>query len=372
MYQRGRLERAVCPALTARGEMAVRDGPELVIRELREPIECGCRVGQKISCFLMATPSPRSREVRRESGTCDQVTKTATGTDMKRPMAFRASFAAALLCHVGHMANAQAVAIDFSRVEWKNLSPKDTAARFAVLHGDSISGSTQMLYRFPPNMTSPCHWHTAAQGTVVLQGSLKVRHRGTGADAPLGIGGYSFVPARTPFQVTTGPTVTVIVASLDGPFDIHAVAGDQCGPAMPPGQTERSAVKAEAFEVDSAKIPWTSFPTKGSPVRIAMLHVDSTSGTTHMLFRIPPNDASPCHWHSASESNFVVQGSVGMRHAGMAERAALGVGGFSFVPKRMGHQISTGPTTVLVFSSLDVRFDFHAVDDAQCVAAGSR
>jgi hypothetical protein len=44
----------------------------------------------------------------------------------------------------------------------------------------------------------------------------------------------------------------------------------------------------------------------------------------------------------------------------------FGVAGFSFVPRRMPHQILTGPTTMVVFSTLDGRFDFHAVDDAQC------
>jgi hypothetical protein len=46
--------------------------------------------------------------------------------------------------------------------------------------------------------------------------------------------------------------------------------------------------------------------------------------------------------------------------------AALGVGGFSFVPKRVPHQISTGPTLTIVFSSLDGRFDFNAVANDQC------
>lgn len=129
---------------------------------------------------------------------------------------------------------------------------------------------------------------------------------------------------------------------------------------------------AQAVEIDFSRVEWKNLSPKDTAVRFAILHADSTSGTTHMLFRIPRNDTSPCHWHSAGESNVVVQGSVGMRHAGMADRATLGVGGFSFVPKRMGHPISTGPTTVLVFSSLDARFDFHPVDDAQCASAGSR
>jgi hypothetical protein len=50
----------------------------------------------------------------------------------------------------------------------------------------------------------------------------------------------------------------------------------------------------------------------------------------------------------------------------MAERASLSAGGFSFVPKRIGHQISTGSTTTLVFSSLDGRFDFNPVEEAKC------
>jgi uncharacterized RmlC-like cupin family protein len=148
---------------------------------------------------------------------------------------------------------------------------------------------------------------------------------------------------------------------MDGRFDIHIVPDEQCRSAPTP-----AAGAARAFEIEFTKVAWTHFPTKDSPVFISILHVDSTSGTTHMLFRLPPNDTSPCHWHTAGESNVIVQGSAGMRHSGMAGRASLSVGGFSFVPKRVGHQINTGSATTLVFSSLDGRFDFHPVEEAQC------
>jgi uncharacterized RmlC-like cupin family protein len=107
-----------------------------------------------------------------------------------------------------------------------------------------------------------------------------------------------------------------------------------------------------------------------TPVRISILHVDSISGATQMLFRIPANATSPCHWHTASESNMVVQGSVEMRHADATKASTLGVGGFSFVPKSMPHQLTTGPTLTIIFSALDGQFDFHAVSDAQCRASG--
>jgi len=258
-------------------------------------------------------------------------------------------------------AQAQAIEIDGSKLQWINLSPKDTTARYAILHVDSVSGATQMVYSLPPNTTSPCHWHTASQGSVVAQGSETVWHAATREGTTLAVGGFSFVPARTPFRLRTGPTRTMVLVSMDGRFDIRVVPDEQCDYA--PSRDARAALP---FEIDLSKAPWTEFPTKGSGVSIAMLHVDSTSGATHMLFRIPPNATSPCHWHSGSESNFVVQSSAGMRHAGMADRASLSVGGFSFVPKRMGHQISSGPTPTLVYSALDARFDFHPVDETQC------
>ena len=137
------------------------------------------------------------------------------------------------------------------------------------------------------------------------------------------------------------------------------------------GQDARPPARHPAFEIDFANVKWTKFPgVEETTVRISILYVDSISGATQMLFRIPPNATSPCHWHTASESNMVVQGSVVMRHAGATNASTLGVGGFSFVPKSMPHQLITGPTLTIIFSALDGRFDFHAVGDDQCRASG--
>jgi hypothetical protein len=241
---------------------------------------------------------------------------------------------------------AQTAEIDASKFQWTNLSPKDTTARYAILHVDSVTGATQMVYSLPPNTTSPCHWPSASQGSVVAQGSETVWHAATREGTTLAVGGFSFVPARTPFRLRTGATKTMVLVSMEGRFDIHFEPDERCDYA--PSRDARAALP---FEIDLSNATWTEFPTKGSGVFIAKLYIDSTSGAAPMLFRIPPNDTSPCHWHSGGESNFVVQGVAGMRHAGMADRASL---------------ISTGPTPTLVYSALDARFDFHPVDDTQC------
>jgi len=282
---------------------------------------------------------------------------------MRLPPFTRISLAVALVCGNTGEVRAQAFELDLANTKWTALSPKDTAVRFAILRVDSVSGATQMLYRLPPNTASPCHWHTASQGTLVLRGSLTLRRAGLHDGATLGVGGYSYMPGGEPFQLTTGPTATVLVASLDAAFDIHAAPAEHCAASTPVGSRNTGA---RAFELDLGSAPWESFPTKDSPVRIAMLRVDSASGATHMLFRIPPNAVSPCHWHTPAEHNTVVQGSAGMQHPGMAKGPELGVGGFSFVPGRMPHQIMTGPTPTLVFSTLDGRFDYHVMDTSQC------
>jgi hypothetical protein len=54
MNERRRVDRrapAILPA--ARGQVSMCDATELVIRELRQPVQRGCRVRQKISCFMV-------------------------------------------------------------------------------------------------------------------------------------------------------------------------------------------------------------------------------------------------------------------------------------------------------------------------------
>jgi len=272
----------------------------------------------------------------------------------------RIALASVLLSLSGLAARGQAVEIDYSKIKWSSLSPKDTATRYAILYVDPTSGATQMVYSLAPNSTSPCHWHSANQGSVVADGTETVAYAGS-AGVTLDVGGYSFVPARTAFRVSTGAARAIILVSLDGRFDIKLAPDEQCKSSMP-----GSSGAPRAFEIDFSNVQWTPFPSKESGVAISMLRVDSTSGTTHMLFRIPPNATSPCHWHTGSESNFIARGSAKMWHTRMVESGMLGRGGFGFMSAKMRHGIATGPSGALVFSVLDARFDFHAVAAEEC------
>src|SRR5690349_19590337 len=128
-----------------------------------------------------------------------------------RLLTLEACLALAFLWHGAGSVYAQSGEIEFEKVKWAPLSPKDTMVGVAMLRVDSVSRATQMLYRLPPNTTSPCHWHTASQGTMVLRGSLSVRRIGAANGPRLGVGGYAFFSGGTPFEIVAGPTVTIVV-----------------------------------------------------------------------------------------------------------------------------------------------------------------
>jgi quercetin dioxygenase-like cupin family protein len=145
--------------------------------------------------------------------------------------------------------------------------------------------------------------------------------------------------------------------SLTFALGFHAVAS-----AQPAQQAQMPSI-----EVDFDHVQWVALNQTEPKVYTATLKVDESTGATQMLWKFPPNAIGPCHWHSSNESNIVVKGSITMRHMGTAG-GTLGVGGFSYVPKKMNHQLTTGPTETVVFSSLDGRFDLNIVSPSACAA----
>ena len=146
-------------------------------------------------------------------------------------------------------------------------------------------------------------------------------------------------------------------ASLTLVLVFHAAAS-----AQPAGQAQ---AQLPSIEIAFDNIQWVALRNTEPKVYTSTLKVDDSTGATQMLWKFPPNAVGPCHWHTANESNVVVKGSITMRHMGTAG-ATLGVGGFSYVPKKMNHQLTTGPTETVVFSTLDGRFDLNIVDASAC------
>ena len=139
-------------------------------------------------------------------------------------------------------------------------------------------------------------------------------------------------------------------------------------PAAASTQTAtKSQIQSPSIEVDFEQIQWVALPNTDPKVYMSTLKVDDSTGATQILWKFPANAVGPCHWHTSNESNIVVKGSITMRHMGTTG-ATLGVGGFSYVPKKMNHQLTTGAMETVVFSSLDGRFDLNIVDVAACAA----
>ncbi len=117
--------------------------------------------------------------------------------------------------------------MNLSNVTWLSPSKTDSSAQFATLRIDSLSGATQSLWRFRPNLKGPCEWHAADQSIVVVQGSVTVRRSGMNGEA-LGVGGFAFMPKNARFQLAVGPVPTIVFSTLNGRLDFHGVADAEC------------------------------------------------------------------------------------------------------------------------------------------------
>jgi hypothetical protein len=93
------------------------------------------------------------------------------------------------------------VLIRSAEVKWGEAPAKlPKGAQLAVLSGDpAAAGPFAIRLKFPAGYTIPPHWHPTAEQLTVVSGDLSM---GTGdtfdktALKPLGVGGYSFMPAE--------------------------------------------------------------------------------------------------------------------------------------------------------------------------------
>lgn len=97
---------------------------------------------------------------------------------------------------------------------------------------------------------------------------------------------------------------------------------------------------------------------EGSP-EIAILHVNPETRATQLMIRVPKGFHVPPHWHSANETNtilngvFIVQGADGGREE-------LGPGSFNYIPRGMVHQAWTKPDEgALLFITVDGAWDIN-------------
>jgi len=93
-------------------------------------------------------------------------------------------------------------------------------------------------------------------------------------------------------------------------------------------------------------------------VLVAAVRSDPATRVRQLLVRVPANTLLPSHWHSGDETQLVVRGAVRVRDAA-GQEATLGPGGFSFLPARLPHGLSTGPEEVLLLVTTTGEWDIH-------------
>lgn len=104
-------------------------------------------------------------------------------------------------------------------------------------------------------------------------------------------------------------------------------------------------------------------------VLAAAVRTDPRTRVRQILVRVPPNTLLPSHWHTGDETQLVVRGTVRVRDA-TGRDETLGPGGFSFVPGRLSHALSTGPEEVLLLVTTNGEWDIHLPEEPRRLQPG--
>ena len=141
-----------------------------------------------------------------------------------------------------------------------------------------------------------------------------------------------------------------------------AAAGG-AAPAHAQGPAGGARMSAHPVNIAAADMKWNRmFPELGEKSsEIAILQVDSTTGATRLMIRVPANFHVPRHWHSANETHTVVSGTFIVECEG--KRATLGPGGFNYMPRKMVHEAWTpADQGAVLFITVDAAWDNNWVD----------
>lgn len=120
---------------------------------------------------------------------------------------------------------------------------------------------------------------------------------------------------------------------------------------------------AQALFTDFEDIQWQPLlPDYGPGVpQVVILHTDPRTKATQLMIRMQDEFQVPRHWHSANETNFLLQGRVIFQCDG--RDADQGPGSFNYIPARMVHSALSRPgPDAIVFITVDGAWDVNWVD----------
>jgi quercetin dioxygenase-like cupin family protein len=104
--------------------------------------------------------------------------------------------------------------------------------------GDPTKGAAVILAKMTAGCSVPWHWHTAAEGLLMVSGKGKLEMKDAAAST-VGAADYVYLPGKHPHQFTCTSACTFFDVT-EGAFDIHYI--DKDGKEIPPDQ----AIKPKA------------------------------------------------------------------------------------------------------------------------------
>lgn len=150
---------------------------------------------------------------------------------------------------------------------------------------------------------------------------------------------------------------------LTGCMAIGLAAVLGTSPAQAQGTPAGTGMTARPINIPAREMKWNRmFPELGAKSsEIVILHVDSVTGTTQLMIRVPANFHVPKHWHTANETHTVVSGTFVIECEG--ERTTLEAGGFNYMPRKMAHEAWTPVDQgAVLFITVDAAWDVNFVN----------
>ena len=152
-----------------------------------------------------------------------------------------------------------------------------------------------------------------------------------------GLGESSYRETKFEVEMITKPTTSFIAEILAGISGFSVIALLTASLAYSQ-ESDRPIVTESAIGISPDQADWVPCP-KGSPegCEIAVLFGDMESGSSHILYRIPPGSPPfSMFWHTSSEHGVMIQGSLtGSGDDG--EEFTMSEGMYWFIPAGLIH-----------------------------------
>ena len=120
---------------------------------------------------------------------------------------------------------------------------------------------------------------------------------------------------------------------------------------------------AKALFTDFEDIQWQPLLPDYGPggAEVAILHTDPKTQATQLMIKMPGDFHVPRHWHSANETNFLLQGRMIFQCDGRG--TDQGPGSFNYIPAKMVHSAVSRPgQDAIAFITVDGAWDVNWVD----------